>query len=160
SLANTHDVEIASLEQSQPEPALPLRPEVTITPTRTEEALTDYLSARGGVLIGTRPEINVLIAQHRGPGTIAIGQDHFHLAHYDHDRRALMQQWYPRLDAHVSLTEGDADAYRLFFGEPPPSVSIPNAVHDPGDVRADLNSKIVVAAGRLTRQKGYDLLLR
>jgi glycosyltransferase involved in cell wall biosynthesis len=39
-------------------------------------------------------------------------------------------------------------------------VRIRNAVRDMGDVRADLSSKTVIAAGRLVPQKGYDRLIK
>ena len=61
----------------------------------------------------------------------------------------------------VTLTEGDAQAYRELLGPVAKVHSVPNAVPDIGQVRAaiDPDTKVVVAAGRLARQKGFDRLV-
>ena len=56
------------------------------------------------------------------------------------------------------LTERDAEDYRAVLGGRVRVVRVPNAARDPGTRRAG-DAKVVVAAGRLTRQKGFDLLV-
>jgi glycosyltransferase involved in cell wall biosynthesis len=161
SLALRHDVQIASLDRRAPEPAQPLPPAVELVPLLSEAALNEYVTAAtDGVLIGTRPDLVMAIAEHRRPGVATVGQEHFHLGRYGKPMRARMQQWYPLLGAHVSLTRDDAAAYRALLGERPPTLCIPNAVDGPVDLTAELVNPVVVAAGRLAHQKGYDRLMR
>jgi glycosyltransferase involved in cell wall biosynthesis len=111
------------------------------------------------VLIGTRPHLNVALAKLAPAGAIAVGQEHFHLAHHAVELQEVMQRWYPRLDAHVSLTERDAAAYQDLLGRDAEIRRIPNGIGDPGVSPSTTSARVVVAAGRLARQKGYDLLL-
>jgi glycosyltransferase involved in cell wall biosynthesis len=72
-----------------------------------------------------------------------------------------MRAPYRRLDALAVLTEQDRDDYRSWLGKRAPRLErIPNTVRALDDRRADLDAKVVLAAGRLTTQKGYDLLVR
>src|SRR5690606_720364 len=90
-----------------------------------------------------------------------IGQEHFNIRVQRRDPRRVkaMRTWYPKLDAYVTLTQRDAAGYRQLIGRGPIVQAIPNAIGDPGDQWADHTAKIAVAAGRLERVKGYDLLL-
>jgi glycosyltransferase involved in cell wall biosynthesis len=45
-------------------------------------------------------------------------------------------------------------------GRRTPVVTMPNTVRDMGDVHADLDAKTVLTAGRLSRQKAYDRLIK
>jgi glycosyltransferase involved in cell wall biosynthesis len=71
-----------------------------------------------------------------------------------------MKRRYPKLDALAVLTEKDRKRYSRYLREQIPVARIPNTVRDLGDVQADLSAKRVLAAGRLTRQKGYDRLIK
>jgi glycosyltransferase involved in cell wall biosynthesis len=74
--------------------------------------------------------------------------------------RADIQRYYPRLDALAVLTETDRRDYvALFRSGAPRVVLLPNAVPALDGGRADPTRKTVVAAGRLTRQKGFDRLI-
>jgi glycosyltransferase involved in cell wall biosynthesis len=129
---------------------------------RTDLALIRFVRALDtDVVIGTRPSLNLILARYAPPGVIAIGQEHMHLAKHGPELRASFARLYPRLDAMVTLTEGDAREYRDLLGPRGRVRSIPNAVPDVGGVRAehDPGTKVVVAAGRLTRQKGFDRLV-
>jgi glycosyltransferase involved in cell wall biosynthesis len=122
--------------------------------------LLRYLaSARDGVLIGTRPSINVALARLAAPSVVRIGQDHMNYATYNDALKAQIRAVYPRLDLVSTLTEGDATAYRKALRDRTRVECVPNGVPDVGGVRASLDDKVVVAAGRLTRQKGFDRLL-
>jgi glycosyltransferase involved in cell wall biosynthesis len=109
--------------------------------------------------MGTRPCLNLVVADLSLPGVVAIGQEHMHLqAHRASVKRAMARQ-YPRLDGLVVLTNEDAQAWRAFV---PGSISvsvIPNAVRKLDGDRAPLNGTTILAAGRLTPQKGFDLLI-
>jgi glycosyltransferase involved in cell wall biosynthesis len=113
------------------------------------------------VVVGTRPSLNLILARYAPPGVIAVGQEHMHLKKHGPELQASFKRLYPRLDAMVTLTEGDADDYRELLGPVGRVSSIPNAVPPVGGVRAahDPETKVVVAAGRLTRQKGFGRLI-
>jgi glycosyltransferase involved in cell wall biosynthesis len=122
--------------------------------------LLRYLaSARHGVLIGTRPSINVAIARLAAPSVVRVGQDHMNFATYNDALKAQIRAVYPRLDLVSTLTEGDAADYRKALRGRTRVECMPNGVPDTGGLRASLDEKVVVAAGRVTRQKGFDRLL-
>ncbi len=159
-LADRHDVEIASVARSSAQPALDPPPSVRLVPL-DEDGIAAYVrAAHDGVLIGTRPGLNVTLARLARPGVVAVGQEHFHLAHHSVEQQAEMRRWYSRLDAHVSLTERDAAAYRQLLGTAAEVRRIPNGIADPGVSPSTTGAPLAVAAGRLARQKGYDRLLR
>jgi glycosyltransferase involved in cell wall biosynthesis len=75
--------------------------------------------------------------------------------------RKEMRRRYGRLDALAVLTEKDRGDYRTWLdGRAPRLERIPNTVQTIDDRRADLDAKVVLAAGRLTSQKGFDMLIR
>jgi glycosyltransferase involved in cell wall biosynthesis len=126
----------------------------------TDVNLLRFLSSvRDGVLIGTRPGLNLAIAHLIPDQVVRIGQDHVNLASYRRGLRAQIKTAYCRLDLLSTLTEGDAAAYRKLLKGRTRIEVFPNAVPDVGGHRAKLDDKVVVAAGRLARQKGFDLLL-
>jgi glycosyltransferase involved in cell wall biosynthesis len=117
------------------------------------------LSVRDGVLIGTRPGLNLAIARHVSKRVVRIGQDHMHLGAYGEGLLSAFSEHYPKLDAVTALTEETAAGYRELMGQRGRVVCIPNpAPADPGQ-RPALDAPVVVAAGSLTRRKGFDRLL-
>jgi glycosyltransferase involved in cell wall biosynthesis len=126
----------------------------------TDANLLRYLaSVHDGVLIGTRPSINLAVAHLAAPSVVRVGQDHMNLATYTDALRAQIRAVYPRLDLVSTLTEGDARAYRRALRGRTRVECMPNGVPDTGGHRAALDAKVVVAAGRVTPQKGFDRLL-
>ena len=126
----------------------------------TDLLVLNYLNGATGVLITTRPGLNILAARHAPFGVRTIGQEHMNLGTKGPVMRADIQRYYPRLDALAVLTETDRRDYAaLFRSGVPPVVRLPNAVPGMDGGRADLTRKTVVAAGRLTRQKGFDRLI-
>jgi glycosyltransferase involved in cell wall biosynthesis len=117
------------------------------------------LPLRDGVVIGTRPAINLAIAHVVSPSVVRVGQDHMNLASYNPGLKAQMRAVYPKLDVVSTLTEGDAEAYRAHLGTGTRVECMPNGVPDLGGRRAALDNKVVVAAGRMGPQKGFDRLL-
>jgi glycosyltransferase involved in cell wall biosynthesis len=117
------------------------------------------LPLRDGVVIGTRPAINLAIAHVVSPSVIRVGQDHMNLHTYNDGLKAQIAAVYPRLDLVSTLTEGDAEHYRAHLGDQTKVVCMPNGVPELGGRRASLDNKVVVAAGRMGPQKGFDRLL-
>jgi glycosyltransferase involved in cell wall biosynthesis len=122
-------------------------------------ALVRYLRRAGsGVLVATRPSFAFLGAEIARPGLAVIAQEHLNLE----SRRPAMQgdirSAYGRLDAVAVLTETDRRAYEDALGGAGRIVCIPNGVPQPQGPPSDLSNPVAIAAGRLTRQKGFDLL--
>ena len=125
----------------------------------TDAALLRFLrSVRDGVLVGTRPGLNLAIARHARRQVIRIGQDHMNLE-YRPGLLEAMAERYPHLDAVTALTEGTAAGYRELLGPGGRVVCIPNPAPPNTGRRADLDARAVVAAGSLSRRKGFDRLL-
>ena len=80
------------------------------------------------------------------------------LANHPQALRHQIARHYPKLDLVSVLTERDAEDYRAVLGGRVNVVRVPNAAPDLGTRRVG-DAKVVVAAGRLTRQKGFDLLI-
>jgi glycosyltransferase involved in cell wall biosynthesis len=118
------------------------------------------LRATGGeTVIATRPAWALLATAAVPPGTRVIAQEHMHFGAHRPALAADIRRRYHALDALAVLTEADlADYGALLAGTT--VVRIPNSVPHPPGPPAALDAKVVAAAGRLTRQKGFDLLLR
>jgi glycosyltransferase involved in cell wall biosynthesis len=118
--------------------------------------------ARGaGVVITSRPGLNLLLADLALPGWIKLGQEQMNLQSLPRRVRQAIGERYDRLDALAVLTEADREAYLAQLGERAPRIAVmPNTVHHIPEEKADLDAKLVLAAGRATRQKGFDMLIR
>jgi glycosyltransferase involved in cell wall biosynthesis len=112
------------------------------------------------VLVGTRPALNLLIARLAPPGVVRVGQEHMH-AHSHRPRLARdIRATYPRLDALTVLTSPDERDYaELLAGARTRVVRIPNPVPRIPGPGADPAAHVIMAAGRLLPQKGFDLLV-
>jgi glycosyltransferase involved in cell wall biosynthesis len=119
-------------------------------------------SRRSGVLIGTRPGLNLLAADVAAPSPslVAVGQEHMHLPAHNRRLRKAIRRGYPKLDAVAVLTEADRAEYADRLGPAVRVEQIPNAVSELGGALPDLSAKTVIAAGRLTRQKDFGRLIR
>ncbi|MQA97862.1 MAG: glycosyltransferase [Streptosporangiales bacterium] len=116
-------------------------------------------SLHGGVLITTRPGLNLIAALAAPPGVITIGQEHMHLTSHGAGVRKMIRRRYPRLDSVVTLTRADQERYEAAV--PGARVCcIPNGVTPLGGPPARRDGRIVIAVGRLTTQKGFDLLIK
>jgi glycosyltransferase involved in cell wall biosynthesis len=126
----------------------------------TDLALARKLHGRSGLLIATRPGLNLLAADLSPPGCIAIGQEQMHLRSHDVALRRAFKRSYPRLNALVVLTEQDRQRYEQLLAGQVPILVIPNTIRSDLDGVAPLEGTTVLAAGRLTRQKGFDRLIK
>ncbi|GGO61405.1 glycosyltransferase family 4 protein [Nonomuraea cavernae] len=125
---------------------------------RVEKAVIDYVSGLDdGILVTTRPALNLISARRTPKGVIRVAQDHMNLAAYPEPVRKEIARYYGRFDAVVVLTKTNQREYRALLPRTP-VVRIPNAVHLSHEPSRQTDP-IVVTAGRLVRQKGYDLLI-
>jgi glycosyltransferase involved in cell wall biosynthesis len=112
-----------------------------------------------GVMISTRPGLNLLAVSAAGPGLVKIGQEHMNMAAHSRPLRRAVRRGYSGLDALVTLTERDLEAYRNAIDDPPALHAIPNAATGIGARTANGSARTVIAAGRLARQKGFGRLI-
>jgi glycosyltransferase involved in cell wall biosynthesis len=116
-------------------------------------------SVSDGILISTRPGLNLLVARLAPRHVVRVGQDHVNLRSYLPTLREQIAEYYPALDMVTALTPGTQRAYRRLLEKKVRVACFPNPVPPLNGLRADVDAKVVVAAGRLTRQKGFDRLL-
>lgn len=128
----------------------------------TDRRIGDYLAQRpADVLIGTRPGLNTHLALQTPRGPVLVGQEHLTLITHPRGLRLTLRDVYPRLDALTTCTEADARDYRRMMRLPGVRVAaMPNGVPEPRLAPADCTGKWVIAVGRLSPAKRYDLLLR
>ncbi|WP_240138367.1 glycosyltransferase family 4 protein [Streptomyces sp. MUM 178J] len=110
------------------------------------------------IVVGTRPTINLVIAEFTDPSLVRIVQEHAGLSTHKGEWRKAIDAAYVKMDAIVCLTEADRAAYAQSF----PHVRverIPNALHSLDVPRTDLSRPQVVSAGRLDGNKGIDKLI-
>jgi glycosyltransferase involved in cell wall biosynthesis len=133
---------------------------------RGSSLLTDILliqairSMREGVLVTTRPELHAVAARFAPPGLRLIAQEHMHYFQRIDRVRRRVDRHKARLDALVTLTARDRDDYIERSSWPADKVHvIPNASR--ASILTDWSERenVIVAAGRLTHQKGYDRLI-
>lgn len=119
-----------------------------------------FRAADEGVLITTRPGLNILSAWTAPRRLVRIAQDHMNLGTYRARLRAAILRAYPRLDAVTVLTEQDrADYEKALRGSRVRLACIPNGIPPQAAPGAAHDAKRLVAAGRMTSQKGFDMLL-
>ncbi|MFI6105618.1 glycosyltransferase family 4 protein [Streptomyces sp. NPDC051310] len=112
------------------------------------------------VVVGTRPGLNVHIARQARRGAVRVGQEHLTLDSHGYRLRREIGHRYALLDAITTVTEADARSYRSRLRLPGVRIdAVPNSVPAPRVEPADSTAKWVIAAGRLTRVKRYDLLV-
>ncbi|MGW7573445.1 glycosyltransferase family 4 protein [Streptomyces sp. NPDC054765] len=127
----------------------------------TDRRIVRYLqSLEDGIVVGTRPALNLLIAQY-APETVArVGQEHLHFAQHKPALADAIRESYPQLDAVTVLTEADERAYRSALTVSDVQIArIPNPLQDTVAPRSPLSRPVVVAAGRLVKSKGFDQMI-
>lgn len=128
----------------------------------TDRRIIDDLSrTRADVVVGTRPSLNLFVAEFTKSSALRVAQEHMtHLA-IPPAVRARMAEVYPRLDAVTTVTEADALSFTQNTHVPGvPVIGIPNSVPRPAVEPSDCSHKVIVSAGRMHHVKRYDLLVR
>ena len=124
----------------------------------TDIQLLRRLRATGGeVVVATRPAWALLAAAAAPPGAVTVAQEHMNLRAHRPALAADARRRYADLDALVVLTEGDRADYSALAGLRVERIPNPTPPLDGGT--STLEAPVVAAAGRLTSQKGFDLLI-
>ena len=184
-LSARHHVKVISVYRRRKSPAYRVNPRVEVSylvdarpgqghdeeiktpdlqlPGRVEELLSTTLQALpAGVLISTRPSIHAAVARTGPRHLITVAQDHLNFENRSANPavRRVLEESLPKLDCLAVLTQADATDYSTWLkGSRTLVVAIPNAVPWPVGDSAPLDSKTVVAAGRLSPQKGFARLI-
>ena len=124
----------------------------------TDLRLLRRLRATGGeAVIATRPAWALLAAAAVPPDAIVVAQEHMNLRAHRPALAADVRRRYADLGALVVLTEGDRSDYREIAGVRVERIPNPTPPLEGG--ASALDAPVAVAAGRLTSQKGFDLLI-
>ncbi|MCK2216876.1 glycosyltransferase family 4 protein [Actinomadura sp. ATCC 31491] len=124
-----------------------------------ERAVMDYCAGlRDGVLVTTRPALNLISARRTPRSVVRVAQEHMNLSAYPEPILREIARHYGRLDAVTVLTRTNRLEYQRLLPRTP-IVQIPNAVHKVDQEPSQQVNPVVVAAGRLVPQKGFDLLI-
>ncbi|MEO3810540.1 glycosyltransferase family 4 protein [Sphaerisporangium sp. B11E5] len=124
-----------------------------------EAAVIRYVSSlEDGILVTTRPALNLISARRATAGVIRVGQEHMNLKTYPKRVGSAIVRHYGKLDTIVTLTASDQAEYEKAL---PGAriVHIPNAVSAAGREPTRQENPVVIAAGRLVAQKGFDMLI-
>jgi glycosyltransferase involved in cell wall biosynthesis len=114
----------------------------------------------GTVVVTTRPALTLLASRLAPARVVVIAQEHQHLSHHRKRLRAALADALGNVSVLLTLTEADRAAYQELLGATGVAVrAIPNAVPDVPAGPGDPGAHQLMAAGRLNRQKGFDLLL-
>ncbi|MEV1176226.1 glycosyltransferase family 4 protein [Nonomuraea sp. NPDC049784] len=126
---------------------------------RVEWAAMEYVSRqRDGILVTTRPALNLIAARRAPKNVIKVAQEHMNLSAYPDSIRREIARYYGRFDAITVLTRTNRLEYQRLLPQTA-IVQIPNAVHRVDQERSQQVDPVVIAAGRLVPQKGFDLLI-
>jgi len=126
----------------------------------SDRVLARYLrSLAGGAVVTMQPGLNVALARLGSPRYVRVAEDHRPFGERSIPTLAAYAQHADGLDAFLALTETDADAYRNLLGRRVPVRKMVNGTPLYDGPASSLGSKLVLAAGRLERSKGFDLLV-
>ncbi|NLU68671.1 glycosyltransferase [Streptomyces sp. HNM0574] len=127
----------------------------------TEERLAHFLRGTDAdVVVATRPYLVSFLARHGRADCLRIGQEHLTHAFHREELRREQDAALAELDAFVTVSEGDARAYRAALPDVGTRLThIPNCCPAPEAEPSAGDSRTVVAAGRLIPVKRYDRLV-
>lgn len=117
-------------------------------------------SLKNGILVSTRPSLNLFVAKHASKNIIKVGQEHVNFESHPDELKESIVKHYPKLDYLITLTEKDNENYKELFKDKNVVIrKITNSIQNTDPIKSELTEKTVIAAGRLDYVKGYDLLI-
>ncbi|NGO47761.1 glycosyltransferase family 4 protein [Streptomyces ureilyticus] len=112
------------------------------------------------VVIATRPDLNGYLARDGRRRYLRVGQEHLSLDQYGEPLRTNQNNAVVGLDAYITVSEADAAQYRAALPDVTTTiVCVPNGVQASAVEGSSLDSRVIVAAGRLIPIKRYDRLI-
>jgi glycosyltransferase involved in cell wall biosynthesis len=111
------------------------------------------------VVIASRFSLAIIASRFARPGVVVIAQEHMNLHKKGPLKLKAVRDVYPTIDAVVALTETDRDGYDAMLRGRTRVVCIPNAVPALGGPPSNGSHPVILGAGRLTWQKGFERLI-
>ncbi|MFD7292057.1 glycosyltransferase [Streptomyces sp. NPDC059897] len=129
--------------------------------TLTDRRVVEWLRGTDAdVIVGTRPGINIMLAEHGPRRALRIGQEHLTHSMHKPAIQAAQDEAISALDAFTTVSYADAESYRdALPGVDTEIRCIPNGIPVPDVAPSTGRNKVVVAAGRLIHVKNYSLLI-
>jgi glycosyltransferase involved in cell wall biosynthesis len=128
--------------------------------------LTDVLlvralrSLRDCVLVTTFPSLNLLATKWTDASVVTVGQEHKEFDLHSPKLRREIESSYGHLDAVTCITRAAAERYtRLLRGAATVVAYMPNGTPVPDGLACERGGRTVVAAGRISPEKGFDHLI-
>lgn len=109
-----------------------------------------------GVVVTTIPSLNVLGIKYLNKNIVHVGQEHKPYDAHTAKMQKFIKRWYDKLDILTCLTKRDLEYYSNINKN---IYQIPNGT-EVDDLMCRLNNKVVISAGRLSKEKGFDLLIK
>ena len=106
-----------------------------------------------------QPGLNLASARFGRDTVVRVAQDHRPFVGRPRTLIESYAQYAGRLDAFLTLTQADAQKYRKVLGREVTIRAIGNGTPAYDGPQSDQTSRTVVAAGRLSRTKGFDILI-
>lgn len=127
----------------------------------TDSQLMSFVkSSSFDVYIGTRPGLNVFLAQHAPKESLVITQEHMNTSMIAPTVRKQMEEHYENVYAAVTVTEQEASNFSSSLAlSDTRVVCIPNSIPKNRFSSFSARSDLIVAAGRLARGKRLEILL-
>ncbi len=132
-----------------------------------DKRLEEELSALPpGVVVSTRPEFGVAATWWAHRDSILVHQEHLSFLPRPEPLRAALRRvatgagGHRRLDALLTLTQADLERWQEYVDDPSLRMAaIPNPTPFTVGEPAPLTEPVVIAAGRLSKQKGFERLV-
>lgn len=112
-----------------------------------------------GVIVATMPSFNMLITSLVNNRVLKIGQEHKSFNDHTGDLQKMIRDYYGELDALTILTKRNQHVYQNKIKNPPAIYVLGNGT-ERLPFRANLKNHVIIAAGRYSEEKGYDMLIK